>query len=120
MKLYSKSNIPLAKTLRKNMTPWERKLWYEFLSQYPVRFQRQKAIGDFIVDFYCAKAGLVIELDGSQHYNRSGAVKDAIRTERLEEFGLTVLRIPNNEITENFPGVCDCVDSFVSNAIAKE
>ena len=68
MKEYNRENIPLAKALRKNMTPWERKLWYQFLRSYPVRFQRQKAIGNYIADFYCAKAGLVIELDGSQHY----------------------------------------------------
>ena len=61
---YDKRNIPRAKELRKNMTPWERKLWYEYLRQYPVRFQRQKAIGEYIADFYCAKARLVIELDG--------------------------------------------------------
>ena len=64
MKDYHKDNIPLAKTLRKNMTPWERRLWYDFLRNYPVRFQRQKAIGNYIADFYCAKARLVIELDG--------------------------------------------------------
>ena len=64
MKEYNKANIPLAKTLRKNMTPWERKLWYEFLRNYPIRCQRQKAIGNYIADFYCAKAKLVIELDG--------------------------------------------------------
>ena len=68
MKDYNKENIPLAKTLRKNMTPWERKLWYDFLRYYPVRFQRQKAIGNYIADFYCAKARLVIELDGGGHY----------------------------------------------------
>ena len=68
MKDYNKENIPLAKTLRKNMTPWERKLWYDFLRYYPVRFQRQKAIGNYIADFYCVKARLVIELDGGGHY----------------------------------------------------
>ena len=64
---YRKENIPLAKVLRKDMTPAERLLWYRFLRHYPVRFQRQKAIGDFIADFYCAKARLVVELDGNQH-----------------------------------------------------
>ena len=68
MKPYRKENIPRAKELRKNMTPWERKLWYEFLRNYPLRFQRQKAVGDYIADFYCAKAGLVVELDGGGHY----------------------------------------------------
>lgn len=119
MRPYSKSNIPLAKTLRKNMTPWERKLWYEFLREYPIRFQRQKAIENYIVDFYCAKAGLVIELDGSQHFNRNEAIKDRIRTERLENLNLIVLRIPNNEIDDNFAGICDHIDSLVNEIIAE-
>ena len=68
MKDYNKENIPLAKALRKNMTPWERKLWHDFLRNYPIRFQRQKAIGNYIADFYCAKARLVVELGGGGHY----------------------------------------------------
>lgn len=119
MRPYSKSNIPLAKTLRKNMTPWERKLRYEFLRKYPIRFQRQKAKENYIVDFYCAKAGLVIELDGSQHYNRNEAINDRIRTERLENLNLTVLRIPNNEIDNNFAEICDHIDSVVNQIIAE-
>ena len=70
MKPYRKSNIPLAKDLRKEMTKYEKHLWYDFLRDYPVRFQRQKAIGRYIADFYCAKAKLVIELDGSGHYKK--------------------------------------------------
>ena len=84
MKEYNKANIPLAKTLRKNMTPWERKLWYEFLRYYPVRFQRQKAIGNYIADFYCAKARLVVELDGGGHYTAEQTEKDIVRTKELE------------------------------------
>ena len=114
---YNKSNITLAKNLRKNMTPWERKLWYEFLRDYPVRFQRQKAIGNYIVDFYCAKARLVIELDGSQHYNKNELLKDRIRTERLEEYMLTVIRIPNNEVDENFYGVCEYIDFYIKDKV---
>ncbi len=95
------------------MTPWERKLWFEFLRDYPVRFYRQKTIGNYIVDFYCFKAKLIIELDGSQHYNENELTKDKIRTENLEEFNLTVFRIPNNEIDENFDGVCDYIDDYV-------
>ena len=117
---YNKSNIPLAKELRKNMTPWERKLWYEFLREYPVRFQRQKAIGNYIVDFYCFKAKLVIELDGSQHYKEAEAIKDKIRTEKLGEYDLTVIRIPNNEIDENFYGVCEYIDNFVKSKVNPE
>lgn len=117
MKPYNKSNIILAKNLRKNMTPWERKLWYEFLRDYPVRFQRQKPIGDYIVDFYCAKARLVIELDGSQHFDEQNKIKDKIRTEKLEEHNLTVIRIPNNEIDENFDGVCEYIDTYIRNSL---
>ena len=115
MKEYNKSNIPLAKTLRKNMTPWERKLWYEFLRDYPVRFQRQKAIGNYIVDFYCAKTRLVIELDGGGHYTTQQAEKDAFRTKELEGMELTVLRICNSDIDRNFRGVCEYIDLAVKN-----
>ena len=117
MKNYNKRNIPLAKTLRKNMTPWERKLWYEFLRNYPIRFQRQKAIGNYIVDFYCAKARLVIELDGSGHYFESQMQKDTIRTLELEKMNLKVLRICNLEIDKNFHGVCEYIDNIVSNSL---
>ena len=97
------------------MTPWERKLWYEFLRSYPVRFQRQKAIGDYIADFYCAKARLVIELDGGGHYTVEQIQKDEIRTKELEAMGLTVLRVCNTDIDRNFRGVCDTVDRAVEN-----
>ena len=115
MKEYNKGNIPLAKILRKNMTPWERKLWYEFLRNYPIRFQRQKAIGNYIVDFYCAKAGLVIELDGGGHYNVEQARQDDIRTKELEKMNLTVVRICNLDIDRNFRGVCEYIDLTVNN-----
>ena len=115
MKDYNKSNIPLAKTLRKNMTPWERKLWYDFLRSYPVRFQRQKAIGNYIADFYCAKARLVIELDGGGHYTADQAEKDKVRTKELEKMDLKVLRICNIDIDHNFCGVCKKIDLTVKN-----
>ena len=117
MKPYNKSNIPLAKNLRKNMTPWERKLWYEFLRNYPVRFQRQKAIGDFIVDFYCAKAQLVIELDGSGHYTDEQAEKDKLRSTALNQQGLKVLRFCNLDISHNFSGVCEFFDETVKKKL---
>ena len=117
MKEYNKSNIPLAKTLRKNMTPWERKLWYEFLRNYPIRFQRQKAIGDYIVDFYCAKARLVIELDGGGHYTNEQIEKDNIRTKELKCMNLTVIRICNLDIDRNFYGVCENIDLAVKKSL---
>ena len=113
MKDYNKENIPLAKALRKNMTPWERKLWYDFLRTYPVRFQRQKAIGNYIADFYCARARLVIELDGGGHYTAEQAEKDALRTKDLESMNLTVVRICNLDIDRIFRGVCEYIDLTV-------
>jgi len=117
MKEYNKANIPLAKVLRKNMTPWERKLWYEFLRNYPVRFQRQKAIGNYIADFYCAKARLVIELDGGGHYTPEQAEKDRIRTDELETMHLTALRICNLDIDRDFISVCGYIDAAVRNSL---
>ncbi len=113
MKEYNKENIPLAKALRKNMTPWERKLWYGFLRSYPVRFQRQKAIGNYIVDFYCAKARLVLELDGGGHYTAKQEEKDELRTKELDAMNLKVVRICNLDIDRNFSGVCEYIDLAV-------
>ena len=117
MKPYNQSNIPLAKKLRKNMTPWERKLWYDYLRYYPVRFQRQKAIGEYIVDFYCAKARLVVALDRSGHYAPKQEEKDAIRTKQLEQMNLTVLRVCNLDIDKNFTGVCEYIDMIVQKSL---
>ena len=117
MKDYNKNNIPLAKNLRKNMTPWERKLWYEFLRSYPVRFQRQKAIGNYIVDFYCAKAGLAVELDGGGHYEGKQLDKDNIRTAELEKAGLKIIRFCNLDIDTNFYDVCESIDSAVKHSL---
>ena len=119
MKDYNKNNIPLAKTLRKDMTPWERKLWYDFLRNYPVRFQRQKAVGDYILDFYCAKARLVIELDGSGHYTPEQAEKDLIRTKELEAMNLKVIRFSNRDIDCNFNGVCIYIDMAVQASLSE-
>ncbi len=106
-----------AKQLRKNMTPQERHLWYDFLRNYPIRFMRQKVIDSYIVDFYCHDARLVIELDGSQHYENLGLLKDQIRTERIENRNLKVIRIPNNAVTDNFRGVCEYIDLLVNQLI---
>ncbi len=108
---------PNAKTLRANMTKEERRLWYDFLRTYPVRFLRQKVIDRYIVDFYCHQARLIIELDGSQHYEETGLLKDRVRTERIESRKLLVVRIPNNEVTNNFRGVCEYIDHLVKTII---
>lgn len=117
MKEYNRANIPLAKALRKNMTPWERKLWYDFLRAYPIRFQRQKAIGNYIVDFYCAKAKLVIELDGGGHYTPEQSAQDAQRTVQLKQMQLSVFRICNLDIDRNFQGVCEQIDNLVKASL---
>lgn len=117
MRDYKKTNIPLARKLRKNMTPQERKLWYEFLREYPLRFQRQKAIGNYIVDFFCASRDLVIELDGGGHYYEEQRIADAERTASLEAMGLRVLRICNLDVDRNFRGVCEFIDSEVQKSL---
>ena len=109
-----------AKTLRKNMTKEERHLWYNFLRGYLPRFLRQKVIDGYIVDFYCHEARLVVELDGSQHYEEKGLLSDQIRTDKIEKRGLTVLRIPNNAVNQNFSGVCEYLDHEVKDALKRE
>ncbi len=99
------------------MTKEERHLWYDFLRSYPVRFLRQKVIDNYIADFYCHTVRLVVELDGSQHYEKEGQLKDAIRTQRIEERNLTVMRIPNNAVNTNFRGICEYIDLFVTEAL---
>ena len=111
--------VPLAKQLRKKMTKEERHLWYDFLRTYPVRFTRQKVLGKYIVDFYSAEAHLVIELDGSQHYEDANMQKDVERTAFLEVYGLKVIRIPNNEINTNFQGVCEHIDAVIKQSLSQ-
>jgi len=119
MKPYNKNNISLAKMLRKNMTPWELKLWHRFLKIYPVRFQRQKAIGNYIVDFYCAKAQFAIELDGSKHCYKEQVLKDIFRTKELNAMGVKVIRISNLDIDKNFTGVCHYIDKTVKLSLSR-
>ena len=116
---HNKALIPMAKLLRRNMTKEERHLWYDFLRQHPARFSRQKVLGRYIADFYSAKAQLVIELDGSQHYEEQNAEQDAARTAFLEGYGLTVIRIPNNEVAQNFEGVCAYIDLVVQQSLSQ-
>ena len=92
-------------------------MWYDFLSKCEVRFQRQKAIGNFIADFYCHKAKLIIEIDGSQHYTEQGRQIDEFRTEILEGYDLTVLRFTNHQMDTNFRGVCEYIDTVVKASL---
>ena len=116
---YNNRLIPLAKQMRKEMTKEERRLWYDYLRGYPVRFSRQKVLGKYIADFYCAKARLVIELDGSQHFDNANIRKGDERTAFIERYGLRVIRIPNNEVSQNFSGVCEYIDLAVKQSLVR-
>lgn len=116
---HNKSLVPNAKELRKNMTKEECHLWYDFLKDYPVRFLRQKIIGKYIVDFYSASVNMIIELDGSQHFEEAGQKYDKNRDEYLKEYGLKLIRIPNNEINENFDGVCEYLDNEIKQSLSQ-
>ena len=109
--------LPNAKNLRKTMTPHERKLWYLFLRGYPVKIYKQRIIDHYIVDFYCAKAKLAIEIDGSQHYTEQGQYADAKRSYVIEKYGLTVMRFSNREIDHEFEAVCEAIHTKIQSAI---
>ena len=114
---YKKALKGNATELRKNMTPEERKLWYEFLRQYPYQFRRQKPFGSFIADFYCARAKIVVELDGRQHLMEEVRWYDEERTAYLNSLGLEVIRIANKDIHKNFLTVCEYIDRKVKARI---
>ena len=114
---YNKRNIALARNLRKNATPQEKRLWYDFLAKYEVRFQRQKTIGNFIADFYCHKAKLIVEIDGAQHYTEKREKEDKFRTDILEGYGLKVIRFTNRQINMQFAEVCRYIDTVVKDTL---
>ena len=114
---YRYKSVENGRKLRKNMTKQERHLWYDFLRPYPVQFYRKRAIDRFIVDFYCAKARFVIELDDSQHYTVEGMEYDRLRTEILEKYHLEVLRFTNLEVDREFDVVCRKIDRKVKEAV---
>ena len=109
--------LPRAKELRRDMTPQERKLWYLFLRKYPVKIYKQRIIESFIVAFYCASAKLVIELDGSQHYEKQGQAYDRERDAILSGLGLKVLRFSNAQINREFSAVCAAIDRALQERI---
>ena len=111
------SQLENARRLRREMTPHERKLWYLFLRKYPVKIYKQRIIGRFIVDFYCACANLVIEVDGSQHYESQGMAYDEERSAFLSALGLQVLRFSNRDIDRNFRGVCEQIDISIQKRL---
>ena len=106
-----------ARRLRREMTPHERKLWYLFLRRYPVKIYKQRIIGSFIVDFYCAAARLVIEVDGFQHYEPEGMAYDAERSGYLTALGLEVMRFTNRDIDRHFHSVCEQIDITIQSCL---
>jgi len=103
-----------ARALRHDASPAERKLWYEFLRDLPVKFTRQKPLGTYIADFYCASRQLVIELDGDTHYVGKAQQYDERRTEHLGLCGIRVIRFTNAEVMEHFEGVCARIMDFLA------
>ena len=117
---YDNKLIWHAKTLRKEATAQENRLWYDFLRSYPVRFQRQKVIRSCIVDFYCHAARLVIELDGDQHGAPERLAYDDARTSELKKLGLQVLRFTNEEIDKSLDAICECINQAVCDRLPPE
>ena len=107
-----------SRNLRKNMTKEERHLWYDFLKSYPIQFKRQYVIGSYIVDFYCYRAKLVVELDGGQHYMPEAVAYDQMRTAYLQNQGLSVLRFTNRDVAEDFRAVCEKIDTVVRSGLS--
>ena len=106
-----------SRKLRKEMTEQEKRLWYCFLKNYPVKFVRQRPIGSYIADFYCSKAKLIIELDGSQHYTDEGKEYDENRTYVINQFDVEVIRFSNHDINTSFEGVCIEIDKVISQKL---
>ena len=118
MKYYYEGDLKvIARELRKQMTKQERHLWYDFLKSYQYQFYRQRIIDRFIADFYCPDAKLVIELDGGQHYDDIMMVEDKQRTSIIKQYGVDVIRIPNNEVDSNFYNVCTYLDNIIKERI---
>ena len=106
--------------LRSNMTRQEKHLWYDYLKNYPINVYKQRIIGDYIADFYCHQARLVIELDGSQHYKEDARVYDAQRTSFFEDNGIMVLRFSNRNVDESFISVCNLIDKTIKERLKSE
>jgi very-short-patch-repair endonuclease len=112
---YNPKLVERAKNLRKNMTTAEKKLWYSYLMDFKFRVLRQKPIDNFIVDFYCTKLKLVIEIDGDSHFTNDGKDYDQERTQILEGYGLKVMRFTNDEVLKDFAGVCQRIEEIPPN-----
>ncbi len=106
-----------SQKLRRQMTKEERHLWYDFLKNHPVQFKRQYSLGVYIVDFYCYKAKLIVELDGSQHCEPKAMEYDRIRTDYLQKQGFLVLRFSNSDVMTQFRAVCETIEAAVQNRV---
>ncbi len=115
----SKNNklLETARKLRREMTPQEKHLWYDFLQHYPIKIYKQKIIDHFIADFYCHQAKLVIEIDGARHYTMHGKSHDEARTKILKQYDLYVLRFSNHEIDSEFENVCQLIDNIIQERL---
>jgi len=116
---YNKNLNLKAKVLRKNMTEYEKKLWYRFLNEYEIRFYKQRIIDNFIADFYCPKAKLIIEIDGEHHHSDKESKYDKYRTEILSRYNIEVLRFDNSEIKNDFHIICEKIDKAVKTRLQK-
>ena len=120
----NKNNNPYLTTfsqeLRTHMTKEEKHLWYDFFKKISYTVNRQKVVGNYILDFYCDEAKIAIELDGSQHYEEREEGKDRIRDKHLEERGLKILRFSNYDLHKNFKGICEYIYQMVYARISKD
>ena len=114
---HNKDLTQLAQKLRREMTKEEQQLWYRFLRQYPIQFKRQSTCGQYILDFYCSKAKLAVEIDGSYHGYSETVENDKARTEYLNSIGIVVMRFPNRDIWQNLDRVCKQIDFMVKERI---
>ena len=115
---YNKKLVSRAKALRKNMTLAEKRIWYDYLRDFRYRVYRQRPIDNFIVDFYCPKLKLVIEIDGDCHYTDNAQAYDRARTEVLQRYGLKVIRFSNQEVLHNFTGVVSSIEGLIPSSLA--
>ena len=102
-----------ARKLRRNMTRQEKHLWYDYLRSYPIKVYKQRIIDNYIADFYCHQARLVIELDGSQHYTPDGRAHDEARSDVIGKYGIQVLRFYNGDVDSRFESVCYMIDKTI-------
>jgi very-short-patch-repair endonuclease len=114
---YNRQLVEKAKELRKNMTPAEKRLWYGYLKTFKFRVLRQRPIDNFIVDFFCAQLRLVIEVDGESHFTDDGKDYDWERTQILEGYGLKVLRFSNDEVLQDWEGVCRRIEEEIPSTL---